>query len=57
MQYQEKKRISISFIGPITWANVFVIVVYGFFELIESYVNHVDKINQAADAEGCINNW
>ena len=28
-----------------------------FFELIESSVNHVDKINQAADAEGCINNW
>ena len=26
------------------------------FELIESSVNHVDKINQAADAEGCINN-
>ena len=57
MQYQEKKRISISFIGPITWANVFVIVIYGFFELIESSVNHVDKINQVADAEGCINNW
>ena len=57
MQYQEKKRISISFIGHITWANVFVIVIYGFFELIESSVNHVDKINQVADAEGCINNW
>ena len=45
------------FIWPITCAHAFIIVIYAFFELIKTYASHVDKINQAADAEGCISNW
>ena len=51
------RKLQQSLVGAITWANAFIIVIHAFVELIKTYVYHVDKINQAADAERCLNNW